>query len=189
MTSDDVVASLNRWGKQSDPRQGAVRPVADGARPGTRTRWRCSSRRSRASCSSRSPCPNNFAAIYPKEIAEKFAADGQGQGVHRHRALQARRVEARPAHPDGPLRRLQGAQRDAQRLRRGARPPTSTRSAGSRCRTWRRRVAQVETGELDFADDLEPDAYDRLRRTRTSRPDHRPSRTTGWSRVSTRRKA
>ena len=51
------------------------------------------------------------------------------------------------------------------------------------------RVAQMETGELDFADDLNLDAYDRLKSERRRPPDHRPSRTTGSSRSSTRRKA
>ena len=80
--------------------------------PPTSTPWSCSSRRSRASCSSRWPSPNNFAAIYPKEIAEKFPPPRQGHRVRRHRPLQARRVEAGPAHPDGALRRLQGPRRE-----------------------------------------------------------------------------
>ena len=51
------------------------------------------------------------------------------------------------------------------------------------------RVAQVETGELDFADDLNLDAYDRLKANAERPPHRRPSRTTGSSRSSTRRKA
>ena len=62
--------------------------------------------------------PNNFAAIYPKEIAEKFAPEVKATEYDRDRPLQARRVEAGPVHPHGPLRRLQVAQREAERLRR-----------------------------------------------------------------------
>ena len=50
MTSEDVVASLARWGKQSVLRQGALRPGGGVRRRSTSTRSRCSSRRSRPSC-------------------------------------------------------------------------------------------------------------------------------------------
>src|SRR4029450_11486681 len=43
-------------------------------------------------------------------------ARGEGDRVRGHRPLQARGVEAGPVHPHGPLRRLQVAQREAQRL-------------------------------------------------------------------------
>ena len=77
-----------------------------------------SSRRSRRSSVLALAVPNNFAAIYPKEIAEKFPPGEKVTEYVGHRPLQARGVEARPAHPDGPLRRLQAAEREAQRLRR-----------------------------------------------------------------------
>ena len=56
--------------------------------------------------------PNNFGAIYPKEIAEKFppaekAPSSSGRG------RSSCGVEAGPAHPDGPLRRLQAASEKA----------------------------------------------------------------------------
>src|SRR5881394_416609 len=104
MTAEDVVPSLARWGKQSIYGKALFAQVAD---------WRAVDRytvemrpkEKSAIVLISLAVPNNFGAIYPREIVEKFV------------------------------------------------PEVATR------------VAQVETGELEFADDLNLDAYDRLKRT------------------------
>ena len=124
----------------------------------------------------------------PEGDRREVPAGREGHGVRRDRPLQARRVEARPVHPDGPLRRLQAPEREAQRLRRredrlrrrdpldpGAgrrdpRRPDGDRGARAGRRPERRRLRPAE-GERQLA------------------PDHRRSCTTGSSRSSTRRRA
>ena len=113
---------------------------------------------------------NNFGAIYPKEIAEKFPPAEKVTEFVGHRPLQARGVEAGPAHPDGPLRRLQAAERGRQRLRRGARSCYVDEIRWIPVPDVATRVAQMETGELEFADDLNIDAFDRLQKSPNARP-------------------
>ena len=95
----------------------------------------------------------------------------EGDRVHRHRSLQVRRVGNGQPHPDGPLRRLRPAPRAGERLR-GTKWPTWTRSAGSPRRTSPARVAALESGDVDFADDLQPDAFEKIRANARAPPDH-----------------
>ena len=134
--------------------------------------------------------PNNFGAIYPKEIAEKFRAGREG-----HRVRRAPGPSSSPSgSPDQYIRMVRfDDYKSAERSRRAA------TAAAKSCYVdeirWipvpdvATRVAQMETGELEFADDLNIDAFDRLQKSAQRPPDHRRSRTTGSSRSSTRRKA
>src|SRR5215831_2173953 len=71
MTSEDVVASLTRWGKQSN--YGKVL-AAQGAewRPVDKYTVELKLKEKSAVVLISLAVPNNFGAIYPKEIAEKF---------------------------------------------------------------------------------------------------------------------
>ena len=163
-----MVASLKRWGQQANTGKVLFKQVADlkGVDPYT----------VELRLTERSPIvvlalaiPNNFAAIYPKEIAEKFPPQQKitefvGTGPFRvaewkpdQHLRMVRFDDYRAAGGEGQrLRRRQGGAR-----RRGAldsRAEVATRAA------------QVETGELDFADDLSLDQYDRLARSATARP-------------------
>src|SRR5207247_3878509 len=74
MTSEDVVASLARWGKQSIYGKALFAQIAD---------WRAVDKytvemklkEKSAIVLISLAVPNNFGAIYPKEIAEKFAPE------------------------------------------------------------------------------------------------------------------
>jgi len=69
------------------------------------------------------------------------------------------------------LRRLQDRNEKPKRLRGGKTAYVDEIPLGAGC-PRSTRVAQVETGELDFADDLNLDSYDRLEEER-QRPRHR----------------
>ncbi|HET8532749.1 MAG TPA: ABC transporter substrate-binding protein, partial [Methylomirabilota bacterium] len=74
MTSEDVVASLNRWGKQSIYGKALFAQVAElrGVDPYT---VEMKLKEKSAIVLISLAVPNNFGAIYPKEIAEKFAPE------------------------------------------------------------------------------------------------------------------
>ena len=113
--------------------------------------------------------PNNFGAIYPKEIAEKFAPEVKstewiGTGPFKLaewkpdqyiRMVRFDDYKPRNEKPNG-----YGGGKTAylDEVRFQPVPEVATR------------VAQVETGELDFADDLNLDAYDRLKKNPNLRP-------------------
>src|SRR5216117_1128665 len=118
--------------------------------------------------------PNNFGAIYPKEIAEKFPPEVKvteyvGTGPFKLaewkpdqyiRMVRFDEYKSRAEKPNG-----YGGGKAAwvDEIRWIPVPEVATR------------VAQVETGELEFADDLNLDAYDRLQtnpnvRTIVSKP-------------------
>jgi peptide/nickel transport system substrate-binding protein len=113
--------------------------------------------------------PNNFGAIYPKEVAEKFAPNLKatewiGTGPYKLaewkpdqyiRMVRFDDYKPRSEKPAG----YGGAKiAYADEIRWIPVPDVATR------------VAQVETGELEFADDLNPDAYDRLTKSAVARP-------------------
>src|SRR5213596_1258874 len=153
MTSEDVVASLARWSKQSIYGKALFAQVAD---------WRAVDRyavemrlkEKSAIVLISLAVPNNFGAIYPKEIAEKFPPE----------------VKVTEYVGTGPFKRAEkpnvyggGKTAWVDEIRWIPVPEVATR------------VAQVETGELEFADDLNLDAYDRLQtnpnvRTIVSKP-------------------
>ena len=167
MTAEDVVASLKRWGQQANQGKVLWKQVSDvkAADPYT----------VELRLTERSPItvlalaiPNNFAAIYPKEIVEKFPqqkiTEYVGTGPFRVaewkpdqylRMVRFDDYKSRSEKPNG-----YGGTKSAyvDEVRWMPVPDVATREA------------QVETGELDFADDLSMDQYDRLSRTTTARP-------------------
>src|SRR6476646_4606562 len=74
MSSDDVVASLNRWGKQSIYGKALFAQVAEMRALDPYTVEMKLKEKSAIVLISLA-VPNNFGAIYPKEIAEKFAPE------------------------------------------------------------------------------------------------------------------
>ena len=167
MTAEDVVASLKRLGQQANQGKVLWKQVSDlkAADPYT----------VELRLTERSPItvlalaiPNNFAAIYPKEIVEKFPqqkiTEYVGTGPFRVaewkpdqylRMVRFDDYKSRSEKPNG-----YGGAKSAyvDEVRWMPVPDVATREA------------QVETGELDFADDLSLDQYDRLSRTTTARP-------------------
>ncbi|HEV8307040.1 MAG TPA: ABC transporter substrate-binding protein [Methylomirabilota bacterium] len=168
LTSEDVVASLKRWGQQANQGKVLFKQVAD---------LRAVDRSTvELRLSERSPItvlalaiPNNFAAIYPKEIAERFPPQQKvtefvGTGPFRVAEWK----------PDQYLRMVRFDQ-----YRPRNEPPNGYGGAKVAYVDEVRwipvpevatRAAQVETGELDFADDLSLDQYDRLARSPNARP-------------------
>jgi peptide/nickel transport system substrate-binding protein len=168
LSAEDVVASLRRWGQQANQGKVLFKQVAD---------LRAVDRHTvELRLTERSPItvlalaiPNNFAAIYPREIAEKFPAAQKvteyvGTGPFRVaewkpdqylRMVRFDDYRARVERPNG-----YGGAKTAHvdEVRFIPVPDVATRAA------------QVETGELDFADDLSLDQYDRLARSATARP-------------------
>jgi peptide/nickel transport system substrate-binding protein len=173
MTSEDVVASLARWGKQSIYGKALFAQVAD---------WRAVDRytvemklkEKSAIVLISLAVPNNFGAIYPKEIAEKFPPEVKvteyvGTGPFKlaewkpDQYIRMVRFDEYKARNEKPSGYGGGKAAWLDEIRWIPVPEVATR------------VAQVETGELEFADDLNLDAYDRLRqnpnvRTVISRP-------------------
>src|SRR5437879_10334395 len=162
MTSDDVVASLTRWGKQSIYGKALLAQVAELRAVGPLTVQMQLKEKSAIVLISLA-VPNNFGAIYPKEIAEKFAPEVKvteyvGTGPYKLvewkpdqyiRMVRFDDYKSRNEKPNG-----YGGGKTAwlDEIRFQPVPEVATR------------VAQVETGELDFADDLNLDAYDRLKK-------------------------
>lgn len=168
MSSDDVVASLSRWGKQSIYGKNLFALVTDVRAVDRHT----------VEMKLKEPSPivlislavaNNFGAIYPKEIAEKFppqtkATEWVGTGPFKVaewkpdqyiRMVRFDEYKARPERANG----YGGAKTVyVDELRWIPVPDVATR------------VAQLETGELHFADDLNLDQYDRLAKNPNIRP-------------------
>ena len=116
MNAEDVVASLQRWGRLS--RAGARR-----GRSWIRSRRRNGCRRDRAEAAL-------FAAGESAGVSERFAADHAEarrdrarsvEGFHRHRAVQADRVQARHLGARGKIRQVRVAAGRRERIRGQAR--------------------------------------------------------------------
>jgi len=168
MTSDDVVASLNRWGKQSNYGKSLFAQVAE-LRAVDKYTVDLKLKEKSAIVLISLAVPNNFGAIYPKEIAEKFAPEVKateyiGTGPYKLaewkpdqyiRMVRFDDYKSRAEKPNG-----YGGGKTAylDEIRWVPVPEVATR------------VAQVETGELDFADDLNLDAYDRLKGNANAHP-------------------
>jgi peptide/nickel transport system substrate-binding protein len=162
MGADDVVASLTRWGKQSIYGKALFAQVAE-VRAVDRYTVELKLKEKSAIVLVSLAVPNNFGAIYPKEIAEKFPAEVKvteyvGTGPFRLaewkpdqyiRMVRFDEYRSRSEKPNG-----YGGGKTAyvDEIRWIPVPEVATR------------VAQVETGELEFADDLNLDAYDRLKK-------------------------
>src|SRR3989449_147164 len=167
MTSEDVVPSLARWGKQSIYGKALFAQVADWRAVDTYTVDVKLKEKSAIVLISLA-VPNNFGAIYPKEIAEKFppevkATEWVGTGPFKLaewkpdqyiRMVRFDEYRSRNEQPNG-----YGGGKTAwlDEIRWIPVPEVATR------------VAQVETGELEFADDLNLDAYERLKKNPNAR--------------------
>jgi peptide/nickel transport system substrate-binding protein len=166
--ADDVVASLKRWGQQANQGKVLFKQVAGLTAVDRHT--------VELRLTERSPItvlalaiPNNFAAIYPKEIAEKFAP---AQKVTEYVGTGPFRVAE--WRPDQYLRMVRFD--DYKPRSEPANGYGGAKVAHVDEVRWipvpdvATRAAQVETGELDFADDLSLDQYDRLARSPNARP-------------------
>jgi peptide/nickel transport system substrate-binding protein len=167
MTSEDVVASLGRWGKQSVYGKALFAQVAEFKALDKYTVEMRLKEKSAIVLISLA-VPNNFGAIYPKEIAGKFPPEQKvteyiGTGPFKLaewkpdqyiRMVRFDEYKSRNEKPNG-----YGGGKTAyvDEIRWVPVPEVATR------------VAQVETGELDFADDLNLDAYDRLKKNPNAR--------------------
>src|SRR5712691_2349428 len=168
MTSEDVVASLGRWGKQSIYGKALFAQVSE-LKAVDKSTVELRLKEKSAIVLISLAVPNNFGAIYPKEIAEKFppeqkAIEWIGTGPFKLadwkpdqyiRMVRFDDYKSRNEKPNG----LGGGKTAyVDEIRWIPVPEVATR------------VAQVETGELDFADDLNLDAYDRLKKSANARP-------------------
>src|SRR4029453_19357127 len=168
MTSDDVVASLARWGKQSVYGKALFAQVAE---------WKALDRytvelrlkEKSAIVLISLAVPNNFGAIYPKEIAEKFAPEVKatefvGTGPFKlaewrpDQYIRMVRFDDYKARNEKPNGFGGGKTAYVDEIRWQPVPEGATR------------VVQVEAGELEFADHLNLDAYDRLKKNPNLRP-------------------
>ena len=168
MTSEDVVASLARWGKQSVYGKALFAQVADWKAVDKYTVEMKLKEKSAIVLISLA-VPNNFGAIYPKEIAEKFAPEVKateyiGTGPFKlaewkpDQYIRMVRFDEYKSRSEAPNGYGGGKTVYVDEVRFQPVPEVATR------------VAQIETGELDFADDLNLDAYDRLKKNPNLRP-------------------
>src|SRR5581483_4479714 len=168
MTSDDVVASLNRWSKQSIYGKDLFTYVA-GLRGVDKYTVELKLKEKVSIVNINLAVPNNFAAIYPKEIAEKFAPQEKvtefiGTGPYKL-------VEWKP---DRYIRMVRFDDYKPRSEKRngygGAKIAYIDQIDWIPVPDVATRVAQMETGELELADDLNADAYDRLKKSEKARP-------------------
>jgi peptide/nickel transport system substrate-binding protein len=168
MGADDVVASLKRWGQQSQYGRALFAAVSE-VRAADRATVEIRLKQKYPAVVVALAAPNNFAAIYPKEIAERFPPQEKvtefvGTGPFKlaewkpDQYIRMVRFDDYKSRGDAPSGYGGGKTAWVDELRWIPVPDVATR------------VAQMETGELDFADDLNIDAYDRLQRSPTSRP-------------------
>jgi peptide/nickel transport system substrate-binding protein len=162
LTSEDVLASLKRWGARSPYGKDLFAYVAE-VRATDKYAVDLKLKEKVAIVLITLAIPNSFAAIYPKEIAEKFPPDQRvteyvGTGPFKvaewkpDQHLRMVRFDEYKSRNEKPSGYGGGKAAYVDELRWIPVPDGATR------------VAQVETGELDFADDLIIDAYDRLAR-------------------------
>ena len=168
MTSEDVVASLARWGKQSIYGKALFAQV-DTWKALDKYTVEMKLKEKSAIVLISLAVPNNFGAIYPKEIAEKFAPEVKateyiGTGPFKlaewkpDQYIRMVRFDEYKSRNEAPNGYGGGKTVYLDEVRFQPVPEVATR------------VAQVETGELDFADDLNLDAYDRLKKNPNLRP-------------------
>ena len=168
MTSDDVLPSIIRWSKRSTYGKALFAQVADVRAP-DKNSIEIKLKEKSAIVTISLAIPNNFAAIYPKEIAEKFPPDQRitewiGTGPFKlaewkpdqHiRMTRFDEYKALPGKQNG-----YGGNKTVyvDELRWIPVPDAASRAA------------QLESGDLDFADDLVADAYDRLKASKDVQP-------------------
>jgi len=161
MTSEDVVPSLKRWGQRSIRGRPLFASVAE-LRAVDKYTVEMRLKERSAIVLIALALPSSQGAIYPKEIAEKFAPE----------------VKATEYIGTGPFKLAEWKPDQYIRMVRfddyKARSENSSGYGGARIAyvdeiRWipvpdvATRVAQMETGELDVADDLNLDAYERLK--------------------------
>ena len=168
MTSDDVVASLLRWSKRSTYGKSLWAQVAD-FKATDKYAVELKLKEKSAIVLVSLAVPNNMGAIYPKEIAEKFPPDqrateliGTGpfklaewkpdQYIRMVRFDDYKPVSGKPSGYGG------GKVAYVDELRWIPVPDAASRAA------------QLESGDLDVADDLVADAYDRLKANASVQP-------------------
>jgi peptide/nickel transport system substrate-binding protein len=168
MTSDDVVASLKRWTQQSQYGRALAAVLAEMRATGKYAIELKLKQKSAAVVVSLA-APNNFGAIYPKEIAEKFppaekVTEYVGTGPFKlaewkpDQYIRMVRFDDYKSRSE-PTSGYGGAKvAYVDEVRWIPVPDVATR------------VAQMETGELEFADDLNIDAFDRLQKSAQARP-------------------
>jgi peptide/nickel transport system substrate-binding protein len=161
MTSDDVFASIVRWSKRSVYGKSLFAQVAD-FKAVDKSTVEFKLKEKSAIVTISLAVPNNFGAIYPREIAEKFPPDqritewvGTGpfklaewkpdQHIRMTRYDDYKPVSGKQSGYGG------GKVVYVDELRWIPVPDAASRAA------------QLESGDLDFADDLVADAYDRLK--------------------------
>jgi len=168
MTSEDVVASLQRWTQQSQYGKALAAVLAE-MRPSGKYAIELKLKQKSAAVVVSLAAPNNFGAIYPKEIAEKFppaekVTEFVGTGPFklaewkpdqhiRMVRFDDYKPRSEPASGYGGAKVVH-----VDEIRWIPVPDVATR------------VAQMETGELEFADDLNIDAFDRLQKSANARP-------------------
>jgi peptide/nickel transport system substrate-binding protein len=168
MTSEDVVASLKRWGGYAAQAKALWASVED-VRPSGKYAVELWLKEKVGIVLIALANANNFGAIYPKEIAEKYPTPNKvteyiGTGPYKFvewkpdshiRMVRYDDYKARPEPPNG-----WGGQKIAyaDEIRWIPMPDVATR------------VAALESGEVDFADDLQADAFSRIKENPKLRP-------------------
>ncbi len=168
MTSDDVLASLNRWGKRAVYGKALFAQVAD-FRAVDKYTVEFKLKEKSAIVEISLGVPNNFGAIYPKEIAEKFPPEQRitewvGTGPFKLAEWKPDQYIRMVRFDDyKPLPGKQSGYGGAKIVYVDELRWIPVPDAASR-------AAQVESGDLDFGDDLVADAYDRLKASANARP-------------------
>jgi peptide/nickel transport system substrate-binding protein len=168
MTSADVVASLNRWGAQSTYGKTLYARVAE-VKAVDKYTVEMKMKEKTAIVVISLAIPNNAAAIYPQEICEKFkpaekATEWIGTGPFKLAEWK----------PDRHIKMVRFD--DYQPRKEAASGYGGRKVVHVNELLWMpvpdaaTRVAQIETGELDFADDLDLNAYERLKKTAGLQP-------------------
>jgi peptide/nickel transport system substrate-binding protein len=168
MTSDDVVASIRRWSQRSPYGKALFAQVADWKALDKYT-VQLKLKEKSAIVAISLAIPSSFGAIYPKEIAEKFPPDQRitefvGTGPFKLAEWKPdqyiRMVRYDDYKPRSEPRSGYGGAKIAyvDELRWIPVPDAASRAA------------QIESGDLDFADDLVADAYDRLKANANVQP-------------------
>jgi peptide/nickel transport system substrate-binding protein len=168
LTSEDVVASLKRWGGYAVQAKGLWASVEDVRATGKHAIEIRLKEKSGIVLITLANA-NNFGAIYPKEIAEKYPTPAKvteyvGTGPYKFvewkpdshiRMVRYDEYKARSEPPNG-----WGGRKTAlvDEIRWIPMPDVATR------------VAALESGEVDFADDLQGDAYNRIKENPKLRP-------------------
>src|SRR4029434_2469678 len=175
MTSEDVVASLMRWGKQSIYGKALFAQVVD-VRGVDKYTVEMKLKEKSAIVLISLGVPNNFGAIYPKEIAEKFepavkATEYIGTGPYKlaewkpDQYIRMVRFDDYKSRTEKPTGYGGGKTAYLDEIGWVPVPEVATRVGQSVTRG-----REVETGELYFADNLNLDAFDRLKKNPAARP-------------------